>query len=154
MSKRRVIWCCPCEREVRASLVPGSTIYPHLAKVRDIAERPFWRCPACANYVGCHYLTTNRLQPLGSIPSPEVRAARAQLHKLFDPLWRRGRMGRSAAYQLVSDLLGRDFHIGEIRSMAEAEEVRSVVEGISAAQSLAFTAQASASKGEPPCAIS
>lgn len=53
------IWCVQCQQNVDAELKTGDIIYPHRP---DLANKNFYLCPHCKNYVGCHPNTT---KPLG-----------------------------------------------------------------------------------------
>jgi len=84
----------------------------------------------CKNYVGCNYKSTDRTKPLGTIPTPELRAARQNLHKLIDPLWygkKNQNVKRTKVYAKISELLGKEFHAGTINSMEEFQQVINIV---------------------------
>ena len=81
--KTKPIYCCGCATDVNANLKSGKDIYPHRA---DLHSLPFWMCPTCKNFVGCHHKTRNRTAPLGCIPTTELKNARRHLHALIDPL--------------------------------------------------------------------
>ncbi len=49
-------------------------------------------------YVGCHQ---NSREPLGTMANKELRELRKQCHKLFDPLWKTGKMTRPQAYEYL-----------------------------------------------------
>ena len=125
MAEFRKIWCCGCGDHVSARLTDGSEIYPHRS---DLTEIPFWKCDSCGNFVGCHHKTRDRTKPLGSIPTPELREARKQLHFLIDPLWRNGRRSRKALYAAISMKLGREYHTAEVNTIEEANKVREIVQ--------------------------
>lgn len=124
-NKRRMIWCCGCQRDVLARLTGGAEIYPHR---QDLDDKPFWRCDACGNYVGCHHKRQQRTLPLGTIPTSHVRRLRKQLHDQLDPLWRRKQYGRDELYGLISRRLGYEFHIGEVASVDEVRKVSRILE--------------------------
>lgn len=111
------LWCCGCSKKVSPDLSRGSVIYPHRP---DLSTLPFWRCKDCGNYVGCHPGTD---KPLGCIPTKEIRAARKRIHAVLDPLWKSKKMRRGTLYKKLSDLLGYQYHTGEIKSVEEAENV-------------------------------
>jgi len=77
------IFCCACKSDVNARLTNGSEIYPHRS---DLSSIPFWKCDDCGNFVGCHHKTSKPTQPLGHIPTPEIRKARQHIHMILDPL--------------------------------------------------------------------
>ena len=113
----RRIHCCACTREVDARLTDGREIYPHRPDLRSL---PFWRCDACGNFVGCHHKTKNRTEPLGCIPTAELKEARKKLHALIDPIWQSGKMGRRELYAAMSRDLGWEYHTAKTRTMDEA----------------------------------
>ena len=123
-AKTRRLHCCGCEAEVPARLTNGREVYPHRP---DLGALPFWRCDACGNFVGCHHKTGNPTQPLGCIPTPEIKAARKHIHALLDPIWQSGRMGRCEAYKRISDAVGWKYHTAKIRSIEEARTVYRIV---------------------------
>jgi hypothetical protein len=102
---------------VDARLTDGREIYPHRADLRGL---PFWRCDACKNFVGCHHKTKNRTEPLGCIPTAELKEARKKLHALIDPIWQSGKMGRRELYAAMSRDLGWEYHTAKTRTMDEA----------------------------------
>ena len=117
----RMIRCCGCDGEkVEARLTDGSEIYPHR---KDLYSLPFWKCDACGNFVGCHHKTKNRTQPLGCIPTPELKNARKHIHKLLDPIWESGKMKRKDIYAKISERVGWKYHTAQIRSVEEAREI-------------------------------
>ncbi len=118
------IWCCACERDVRAALVTGEVVYPHRP---DLAGKNFWRCPTCGAYVGCHPGST---RPLGNLPTPELRRARGHIHAVLDPLWKGRCFSRDKIYAEISRRIGREYHTGEIKTIEEARDVWRIVRGI------------------------
>lgn len=115
---RRAIFCCACNAEVQARMGSGAEVYPHRS---DLHPVPFWICDGCRNYVGCHWRSTSDpTRPLGVIPTPELRRARQHIHRLIDPLWKRGRIKRSRLYNRISVEFGREFHSADLRTVDEA----------------------------------
>ncbi len=126
----REIHCCGCGAKVSARLTDGAEIYPHR---RDLAALPFWKCDTCGNHVGCHHKTSNPTNPLGCIPTPEIKRARQYIHRILDPIWVSGRMKRSAVYAEIAQQLGRkSYHTANIRSVEEAREVYRIVQRVGA----------------------
>lgn len=114
--KKRImpVKCLPCGGDfVDAELVSGLDIYPHR---KDLKKLNFYRCPKCGGYVGCHPHTIN---PLGVIPTPEIRRARHKVHELIDPLWKDKRVSRKYIYKRLSEAVGHNFHNGESTSLEE-----------------------------------
>ena len=116
------IYCCGCGQKVRARLTNGEEVYPHR---KDLSGLPFWVCDSCGNYVGCHHKTKNRTAPLGCIPTPEIRQARTQVHQVLDPLWRSGEFTRGEVYKAIGDKIGQPFHTANIKSVKEADDIKS-----------------------------
>jgi hypothetical protein len=117
------IHCCGCQEKIEARLTDGEEIYPHRS---DLHSLPFWKCDKCKNFVGCHHKTKNRTRPLGCIPTKEIKSARQHIHKLIDPLWKKGIISRSSLYKRMSDELGFNYHTATIRSIEEARKVYAV----------------------------
>ena len=92
-----------------AELVTGKEIYPHRP---DLYSKPFWECKPCKAYVGCHEGTERKL---GRLANAELRQAKSEAHKAFDPKWRRTTTSRKNAYRWLAEQLNIDFkkcHIG------------------------------------------
>lgn len=117
----REIWCCGCNVKVQARLTDGAEIYSHRP---DLGTLPFWKCDTCKNYVGCHWKTAERTQPLGNIPTMELRIMRCRIHKVLDPLWRKGIYKRRTLYKMVGEAMQRNnYHTAQIRTFEEAKKV-------------------------------
>lgn len=121
------IHCCGCNKKIRARLTDGKEIYPHR---KDLYKLPFWKCDACNNFVGCHHKTKNRTQPLGCIPTNEIKKARQEIHKILDPIWQNGKMGLGEIYGVISKKIGRKYHTAQIRSIDEARQVYKIIKEI------------------------
>lgn len=121
------LWCCGCQADVHPRLTDGREVYPHR---RDLADLPFWRCDACGNHVGCHHKTKNRTQPLGCIPDAAMKKARSHIHNILDPLWKRRLIDRRHLYARLTEVLGRQYHTGELRTLDEARTIYRAVQGI------------------------
>ncbi len=118
------IYCCGCQTHVKATLTTGKEIYPHR---KDLYKLPFWQCPHCGNYVGTHHKTKSRLRPLGTIPTPDLRKLRNQVHDMLDPLWRDGAIKRQKLYRRMSKELGYEFHTSSINSADEAHKIMGII---------------------------
>lgn len=125
--KPRVIYCCGCSSNVLARLTDGKEIYPHRT---DLQRLPFWKCDTCGNFVGCHHKTLNRTQPLGCIPTPEIKELRKRIHTLLDPIWKSGRIQRDNLYDLISKQTGYDYHTANICSNEDAETIYHIIKNI------------------------
>ena len=123
-----LIHCCGCNEKIEARLTDGSEIYPHR---KDLASLPFWKCDKCGNYVGCHHKTNNKTNPLGCIPTPEIKSARHHIHLILDPIWKAGKMKRKDIYTFLSEKTGRKYHTASIRSVEEARHVYKLIKELS-----------------------
>ncbi len=117
------IYCCGCGKKVEATLVTGKETYPHRL---DLYEEKFWRCD-CGLFVGVH---KNSNKPLGIIATHEIKKARSHIHKILDPIWRKGVMTRSKVYKKISKEIGKDYHTANIRSIEEARCVYRIIQKI------------------------
>jgi len=80
-----------------------------------------WLCRECDAYVGTHK-TDGKHQPLGTLANKELREWRKKAHAIFDQLWKyteatkaKKKMTRTAAYQLLQQIMGKpsdQAHIG------------------------------------------
>lgn len=114
--KRAVIYCCCCNRLQSCSMVTGSDIYGPDTKY---AWTYFYRCPDCGGYVG----VSHTYEPLGTIPTPEIRALRMQIHNVIDPLWRTGKLKRTEVYRQMTKLLGcGEYHTALLSTVEVAEK--------------------------------
>lgn len=129
MTETQAIFCCGCQVEVEAVLVDGRECYPHRP---DLFSLPFWKCPTCKNFVGCHHKTPQRTRPLGNIPTKEIKAARQHIHRILDPIWKNKVMPRGRVYGKLSKMLGYSYHTGEIKSVEEARKIYAMVKQIAA----------------------
>jgi len=114
------IYCCECKKDVLACLITGQRAYPHR---KDLNHLPFWQCPVCSNFVGCHHKTKTPTKPLGNIPNQEIKNARKLIHRLLDPLWQSKKMNRGHLYAKLSKALGYEYHTAEIKSIEDARKV-------------------------------
>lgn len=113
-----MIYCCQCGGYVEACLEWGATIYPHRS---DLSDLFFYRCPNCGCYTGCHKGTKN---PMGVIPTKEMRVARKKIHSLIDPFWKSGIIKRGFLYKKIAEALGvKQFHTGWTKSLDECKRV-------------------------------
>ena len=99
---------CPhCGKESVA--VTGRDIYPHL---HELYDKVFYQCKPCDAYIGCHPGTN---KPLGGLANAELRKARTEAHRVFDPMWRSRKMTRRQAYDWLSKKIGLkidECHVG------------------------------------------
>lgn len=121
------IYCCGCEKKIKARLTNGCEIYQHRSDLHNI---PFWKCDYCGNFVGCHHKTSKPTQPLGCIPTPSIKNARKHIHEILDPLWKSGKYTRSGIYKIISDKIGRKYHTAQIRTLIEAREIYRIIKSL------------------------
>ena len=61
-----------------------------------------WACEPCDARVGCHQGSD---EPLGTLANTELRRLRSACHKVFDPLWKSGRMTRGRSYAELQHMM-------------------------------------------------
>lgn len=110
------IFCVECEKDIEANLVTGEIIYPHRP---DLYNLKFYQCPHCKNYVGTHKGTVN---PLGCIPTNELKQARIKVHNKLDYLWKSKKYKRHQIYKALSDYFGYEYHNGQTKTVEECEK--------------------------------
>lgn len=118
------IFCCECGKKVPVRLTNGSEIYPSR---RDLHALPFWICDKCRNYVGCHHKTKDRTKPLGVIPSKKIREARIHIHNEMDILWKSKKLSRTELYEIISNIVGYEYHTAKLKDIEEARRVYLIV---------------------------
>lgn len=126
----REIYCCGCNKNAEARLTSGVEIYPHRP---DLSSLPFWKCDSCKNFVGCHHKTSNPTNPLGCIPTKELKNARQHIHRILDPIWQNGKLERKHVYARLSKSLGYQYHTAEIKTIEEARKIYKIVQEINLA---------------------
>lgn len=105
LQKNENVVVCPyCKEE--ASWVDNSAIYG-----RNYGKSyKCYYCKPCDAYVGCHQ---NTRRPLGTMANRELREWRKKTHAMIDPIWKVGMISRYRLYEKLSQLMDRDFHVGE-----------------------------------------
>lgn len=112
---KAVIYCCVCEQLRSCQLVTGAEIYGP-GTGYDWAR--FFQCPECGGYVS----TSRTGEPLGTIPTKEIRALRSQIHAVIDPIWRSGTLRRGEVYKRMARALGiPEYHTAELSTVDIAE---------------------------------
>lgn len=104
-----IVLCDYCNQP--AELVGGDHIYPYRP---DLASKSFWICQPCEAYVGTHIHSPSH-KPLGRLAKADLRAAKMEAHRAFDPMWRECKHNRSDAYLWLADQLNMtsvECHIG------------------------------------------
>lgn len=118
------IWCCNCQEDITPRLTNGKEIYPHRVNLHSLL---FYKCDKCKGYVGSHCKNS---QPLGCIPSPEIKQLRMEIHDLIDPLWKSKQFTRKQIYRKLSRQLGYEFHTGNIKTVEEAKRIMNLISTI------------------------
>ena len=123
MSHTRQIYCCGCASMVEARLTNGKEIYAHRP---DLWGKPFWLCDSCGGYVGCHNnhpKKSKRFNPIGTIPTPQIRQLRNQIHNLLDPLWQQHIFSRHSIYKKLAVVVGKTYHTAELSSVNDCHKI-------------------------------
>lgn len=121
------IYCCGCKVEKEAQFKTGKDMYPHR---KDLHALPFWKCPDCECFVGCHHKTKNSRKPLGVMATKEIKFARMKIHEILDPLWKSGEIPRGGLYGWLSERLGYTYHTAEIKDIEEARRIYKAIQAI------------------------
>ena len=117
----RSLACCGCGTNVFARPALGTEIYPDRP---DLAHKKFWVCDSCGNYVGSHMSSG---EPLGCIPTQEIRKVRSAIHARLDSLWQSGRFSRIALYTAISKELGWEYHTAHVSTVQQARRVQEII---------------------------
>ena len=89
--------CRYCGGVVR--LVPARKIYGASTERLGLAGEKIYLCQNCNARVGCHKGTT---RALGNVANEVLRLKRMEAHRVFDALWKSGRMTRTGAYRWLA----------------------------------------------------
>ena len=105
-------------------LVPARSIYGASTERLSMEGEYIYQCQNCNARVGCHKGTA---RPLGNVANEVLRLKRMEAHRVFDALWKSGRMTRTEAYRWLAAQLhlpeGRA-HIGGF----EMDQCQNVIE--------------------------
>lgn len=121
------IYCVQCEDKMPVVLQSGDAIYKSL-KYKHLN---FWVCGGCNNYVGVHKNSPTH-EPLGIIPTPEVRNARQHIHAILDPIHQKKLMKRREVYDYLSEKLGWQYHTAKIKNVEEARKIYIIIKELKA----------------------
>lgn len=120
---KRTVFCCGCGTTVEPRFTNADEIYPHRP---DLTGIPLWKCDACGNYVGCRHKLPygkNWMDPIGPIPTPEIRKAREEVYSLTIPITWGGEITRQQLYKKLGEELGiRKYRTAKIRSLEQAKK--------------------------------
>ena len=111
------IFCCNCEKDVDTNIIYGDTVYPHR---KDLKNLKFFQCKFCLHSVGTH---KHSGEPLGVIPTVQLKERRQYIHSIMDPLWRKGTVPRKTIYKYLSKVIGRNYHTADLRSIDETDVI-------------------------------
>ena len=89
--------CRYCGGVIR--LVPARKIYGASTDRLGLANENIYLCQNCNARVGCHKGTT---RALGNVANEVLRLKRMEAHRVFDALWKSGRMTRTGAYRWLA----------------------------------------------------
>jgi hypothetical protein len=112
---QRRVWCNYCRRP--AELYSGRAVYPDR---EDLFQRQFWVCWPCQAWTGCRQ-EGDLSAPLGPLANEDLRQARYEAHKAFEPLWKTGGMTREQAYTWLAGALQMDPQLCRINALSVAE---------------------------------
>lgn len=102
---------CPyCSR--MAESVPAARVWQWTT---PSDERKLWVCFPCEAWVGVHK-NSRKNAPMGRLANKALRQAKTAAHRAFDPIWKKGEMTRSEAYEWLAAEMGivkvKNCHIG------------------------------------------
>lgn len=93
---------------------------------REYGNGRAWVCEnfaICRGSVGTH----PNGGALGTIPDPETKKLRMEVHAVIDPLWRGGKNTRGKVYRRIAEVLGVPvFHVGTTTAQQCREVLRIV----------------------------
>lgn len=127
---RRWVKCLCCDDHVRAKLVLGSVAAPHIPR---LADKLYFLCRECRNFVGCWHNKDDMYIPIGTIPTKEVQAEREIIYQKIQSLVDAGHYKRTTLYTLLSKKCGwRDkFGVAKINSVMQAKNIIKILDKIS-----------------------
>ena len=114
--------CRYCGGVIR--LVPARSIYGASTERLSMEGEYIYQCQNCNARVGCHKGTA---RPLGNVANEVLRLKRMEAHRVFDALWKSGRMTRTEAYRWLAAQL----HLPESRAHIggfEMDQCQNVIE--------------------------
>ena len=80
-------------------LIPAKMVYGESTRRLGMEGEYVYQCQNCNARVGCHKGTT---RPLGNVANEVLRLKRMEAHRVFDALWKSGRMTRTGAYRWLA----------------------------------------------------
>lgn len=85
-----------------------------------------WDCRPCDAYVGVHK-DSREHAPLGTLANRELREWRKRAHRVFDPLWKSGRIKRREAYRIMREIMNLDEEDAHI-AMFTVEQCKQLIQ--------------------------
>lgn len=89
--------CRYCGGVIR--LVPARAVYGESTQRLGMTGEYIYQCQNCNARVGCHKGST---RALGNVANEVLRLKRMETHRVFDALWKSGRMTRTGAYRWLA----------------------------------------------------
>lgn len=80
-------------------LITAKAVYGESARRLGMESEFVYQCQNCNARVGCHKGTT---RALGNVANEVLRLKRMEAHRVFDALWKSGRMTRTGAYRWLA----------------------------------------------------
>lgn len=124
---KRKVYCLKCKNFMKASLVTGADVEPSMINGRG---NFFYQCPVCKGYVGCHKNANSRTEPLGVIPSEQVRLARGRVYNAICIVAKHHDCKVAVVYKKLAQKMGRRMTIANIRSGDEALKILNTLDFI------------------------
>lgn len=79
--------------------VPAEKVYQAATERLKQQRQWIYQCQNCNARVGCH---RDSKRPLGNVANEVLRLKRVEAHRVFDALWKSGRMTRTGAYRWLA----------------------------------------------------
>lgn len=126
---KRWVKCLACDDHVRAKLVLGSVAAPDVPK---LADKLYFLCRGCGNFVGSWHNKGDIYIPVGTIPTKEVQDAREVVYENMQRLIDAGHYKRSTLYNLLTKKLGWCGHFGvaKIDSVKQAKKITKILKKV------------------------
>ena len=80
-------------------LIPAKMVYGESTRRLGMEGEYLYQCQNCNARVGCHKGT---MRALGNVANEVLRLKRMEAHRVFDALWKSGRMTRTGAYRWLA----------------------------------------------------
>ena len=90
--------CRYCGGVIRC--IPARKVYGKTTNRLKMQGQWLYQCQNCNARVGCH---RDSKRPLGNVANEVLRLKRVETHQVFDSLWQRQGMTRTAAYKWLAE---------------------------------------------------